>query len=39
MDIIDTTKPTPLPDEAYSYPWIKLVSTVEDTGAVVFLKG
>ena len=36
---IDGTKPTPLPDAVYKYPWIKLVSTVEDTGAVVFLKG
>ena len=37
--VIDGTKPTPLPDAVYKYPWIKLVSTVEDTGAVVFLKG
>jgi hypothetical protein len=27
-----------LPDGVFSLPWIKLVSTVEDTGAVVFLK-
>ena len=36
---LDGTNPVPLPEEVYNYPWIKLVSTVEDTGAVVFLKG
>lgn len=35
---VDEAKTSALPDAVYNFPWIKLVSTVEDTGATVFLK-
>lgn len=37
--ILSGTSPVPLPEDVYSYPWIALISTVQDTGALLFKKG